>query len=165
MLEYKDFYKIAVYGNEAWKGSFYHSEIAENAYIYTCDFEASKRDGKPTRIIQELAKLLAEDGSEECKDWLYEMAKELGLLDMDYIDFMETDADIISCFLSEKEIKTDTITISGIIFEHGTDDYGLWEGFVLSKEDENAIWKILQKYDTQGCSVRGTRKEIAEEMQ
>ena len=50
--------------------------------------------------------------------------------------------------------------ITGIIFEHGKDDYGLWQGFVLSEEDENAIWKILQKYDTQGCSVRGKQKEI-----
>ena len=54
--------------------------------------------------------------------------------------------------------------ISGIIFEHGKDDYGLWEGFVLSEEDEAVIWQILQKYDTEGCSVRGTRKEIAEEI-
>ena len=54
--------------------------------------------------------------------------------------------------------------ISGIIFEHGKDDFGLWEGFVLSDEDEAAIWQILQKYDTEGCSVRGTRKEIAEEI-
>ena len=55
--------------------------------------------------------------------------------------------------------------IIGIIFEHGKDDYGLWEGFVLSEEDENAIWQILQKYDTEGCSLRGTRKEIAKEME
>ena len=54
--------------------------------------------------------------------------------------------------------------ISGIIFEHGKDDFGLWEGFVLSDEDEAAIWQILQKYDTEGCSVRGTRKEIVEEI-
>ena len=56
------------------------------------------------------------------------------------------------------------IRISSIIFEHGKDDYGLWQGFVLSEEDEDAIYKILQKYETQGCSVRGTRKEIAEEI-
>ena len=56
------------------------------------------------------------------------------------------------------------IRISGIIFKHGEDDYGLWEGFVLSEEDENAIWNIISKYDTQGCSVRGTRKDIAEEI-
>ena len=55
--------------------------------------------------------------------------------------------------------------ISGIIFKHGVDDYDLWEGFVLSEEDENAIWQILQKYETEGGSVRGTRKEIAKEME
>lgn len=164
-MQYSDFYNIAAYGNKAWKGCFSAREIAENAYIYTSDFEWSKRNKKIAHSIQELAKLLAEDGSEECKNWLYEMAKELDLLDMDYIDFMETDSDIISCFLAEKKKETETTTISGIIFKHGADDYGLWEGFVLSEEDENAIWKILQKYDTEGCSVRGTRKEIAKEME
>ncbi len=54
--------------------------------------------------------------------------------------------------------------ISGIIFKHGVDDYDLWEGFVFSEEDEKAIWKILMKYETEGGSVRGTRKEIKEEM-
>lgn len=54
--------------------------------------------------------------------------------------------------------------IHGIIFEHGDDDYGLWEGFNLSKEDADTIQQILSKYDTEGCSVRGTRKEIATEM-
>lgn len=54
--------------------------------------------------------------------------------------------------------------IFAIIFEHGTDDYGIWEGFHLSKEDENAIQAILMKYETEGCSLRGTRKEIAEEL-
>ena len=54
--------------------------------------------------------------------------------------------------------------IYGIIYEHGDDAYGLWEGFNLSEEDSNAIQQILSKYDTEGCSVRGTRKEIAAEM-
>jgi hypothetical protein len=56
------------------------------------------------------------------------------------------------------------ITISGIIFQHGNDDYGLWEGFYLTEEEENLIMEILNKHDTEGCSVRGTRKEIAKEM-
>ena len=53
--------------------------------------------------------------------------------------------------------------ICAIIFEHGNDDYGIWEGLHLSEEDENAIYEILAKYDTQGCSLRGTRKEVAKE--
>ena len=53
--------------------------------------------------------------------------------------------------------------ICAIIFEHGNDDYGIWEGFHLSEEDENAIQQILMKYETEGCSLRGTRKEIANE--
>ena len=161
-MEYRNFYDIAVYGNKMWKGSFDAREIAENAHIYCVDFQWSKENDKVAHNIKELAKLLVEDGSEECKDWLYEMAKELGLLDMDYMDYMETDADIVEMFLAEKD-KSE-VTIVGIIFQHGEDDYGLWEGFMLSEEDDNAIQTILSKYETEGCSVRGTRKEIAEEM-
>ena len=54
--------------------------------------------------------------------------------------------------------------IAGIVIEHGKDDYGLWEGFNLTEDEENAIWDILRKHDTKGCSIRGTRKEIAEEI-
>lgn len=54
--------------------------------------------------------------------------------------------------------------ILGIIIEHGKDDFGYWEGFGLTKSEENAIWDILSKHDTEGCSIRGTRKEIAEEI-
>lgn len=167
MLEYSDFYDIAVYGNEAWKGSFSDSEIAVNAYIYFTDFQWSKENGKVSFVIQELAKLLVEDGSDECKDWLYEMATELGLLDMNFMDYMETDADIISCFLSEKEITTETeeVTISGIIFQHGTNDYSLCTEFSLTKEEHNTIMKILENHINEGGSVRGTRKEIAREME
>ncbi|MBR1744069.1 MAG: hypothetical protein IJ733_19845 [Lachnospiraceae bacterium] len=55
------------------------------------------------------------------------------------------------------------IKICGIIFEHGLDDYGLWEGFALSDTDEEIIQAILAKYDTEGYSVRGSREEIANE--
>ena len=54
--------------------------------------------------------------------------------------------------------------ICGILFEHGNDDFGFWQGFCLTEEEENAIWKILSKHDTEGCSIRGTRREIAEEL-
>lgn len=58
----------------------------------------------------------------------------------------------------------DKIRIAGIIFEHGKNDYGYWEGFSLTEEDKNAIWQILMNHDTEGCSIRGTRKQIAEEI-
>lgn len=54
--------------------------------------------------------------------------------------------------------------ILGIVFEHGNNDFGYWEGFNLTEAEENAIWNILSKHDTEGCSIRGTRKEIAEEI-
>lgn len=58
----------------------------------------------------------------------------------------------------------DKIRISGIVFEHGNNDYGYWEGFSLTEEEENQIMEILMRHDTEGCSIRGTRKEIAEEI-
>ena len=61
MLEYADFYNIAEYGNENWKGSFTPREIANNAYDYLCEYQASKIKGKPTRTIIELCKLICED--------------------------------------------------------------------------------------------------------
>ena len=52
------------------------------------------------------------------------------------------------------------IRIAGILFQHGTDDYDLWEGFDLTEAEENAIMEILSKHDTEGCSVRGTYNQI-----
>lgn len=66
--------------------------------------------------------------------------------------------------LEELNMDEDKIRISGIIFEHGKDDYGLWEGFNLTEDEENQIMGILMNHDTEGCSIRGTRKEIAEEI-
>ena len=54
--------------------------------------------------------------------------------------------------------------IVGIVIEHGSNDFGYWEGFNLTEDEENAIQEILNKHDTEGCSLRGTRKEIAEEI-
>lgn len=54
--------------------------------------------------------------------------------------------------------------ISGIVIEHGKNDFGYWEGFNLTKDEENEIWNILSNHDTEGCSLRGTRKEIVKEI-
>ena len=91
MLDYEFFYNIADYGNANWKGAYTPKEVASNAYEYLCAFEESKAKEVITPVIQELAKLLAEDGSEECKEWLYRMVDELGLIDMDWQDYLDTD--------------------------------------------------------------------------
>lgn len=54
--------------------------------------------------------------------------------------------------------------ISGIVIEYGKNDFGYWEGFNLTEDEENEIWNILSNHDTEGCSLRGTRKEIAKEI-
>ena len=61
MLEYTDFYDIAEYGNENWKGSFTTREVACNAYDYLCEYRYSVAKGKPTRTMVELCKLICED--------------------------------------------------------------------------------------------------------
>ena len=95
MMEFSDFYDIAEYGNEHWNGNYTPKEIACNAYDYMRDFEWSKKafvtDGEIAGTIRELTKLLSQDGSEEAKHWLYQIADELGLIDMDCGDYLETD--------------------------------------------------------------------------
>ena len=70
MMEFNDFYTIAEYGNENWKGSFTPREIANNAYDYLCEFQASKIKGKPTHTMIELCKLICEDMGKEIENIL-----------------------------------------------------------------------------------------------
>ena len=52
------------------------------------------------------------------------------------------------------------VRMAGVLFQHGDDDYALWEGFSLTKEEEEIIAGILFKHDTEGCSVRGAYNQI-----
>ena len=61
MLDYADFYNIAEYGSENWKGYFTPREIANNAYDYKAEYDYSIKQGKPRRTIIELCKLICED--------------------------------------------------------------------------------------------------------
>ena len=76
-LTYSDFYDLAEYGNENWKGSFTPREIAINAYDYTVEYQTSIQSGTATYTIAELINLLEQDGSEECEYWL-DALKEVG---------------------------------------------------------------------------------------
>lgn len=76
-MEYSDFYDIAVYGNEAWKGSFSNKEVACNAYEYKMDFDYSKESGSLASTIYELLLLLDQDNSEETQEWARRIREEL----------------------------------------------------------------------------------------
>lgn len=54
--------------------------------------------------------------------------------------------------------------IIGIVMCHGENDYGYWGGFSLTEEEEEQIYEILMRHDTEGCSIRGTRNDIANEI-
>lgn len=61
MMNFEDFYKLAEYGNEHWKGNFSALEIASNAYDYKVEYDYSIEHNKPSRTMIELCKLLVED--------------------------------------------------------------------------------------------------------
>lgn len=71
-MQYTDFYRIAEYGSKNWRGNFTPAEIAENAYIYKVTYDAY---GLRDRIMQDLIYLLEMDGSDEAKDFLYDLRK------------------------------------------------------------------------------------------
>lgn len=76
-MTYDDFYDIAVYGNEAWKGSFTQREIAVNAYEYLCEFEDSKAKKRMNNTMLCLVDLLMQDGNDECVEWATRILTEI----------------------------------------------------------------------------------------
>ena len=81
-MKYRDFYHIAKYANENWKGNFSEEDIACYAYDYLCEFEYSKRTGKATDVMKILCQNLKEDadnGDMVAKFWLATISKEIVL--------------------------------------------------------------------------------------
>lgn len=100
-MKLEDFLRIAEYGNANWKGSFTTEEVKQNAEIYYADFLYSKENDTISETIKTLAKNLADDvrempDLEEPKQWLYQIVSELGLIDMDYNDYLDTDEWLIN---------------------------------------------------------------------
>lgn len=55
------------------------------------------------------------------------------------------------------------VNLVGFIHQYGADDLSIWS-VQLSAEDEQAINAILEKYQTQGFSVRGNSQMTLEEV-
>lgn len=90
-MEFSDFYDIAEYGNKHWKGAYSQKEVKQNAYDYYTDFLACMDEGELTPVIKELARLLADDGSDEAKYWLFMIASSLNLINITFADCLKTD--------------------------------------------------------------------------
>lgn len=54
--------------------------------------------------------------------------------------------------------------IVGIINQFGENDFSYWTGFCLNDEEQKQIEEILHRHDTEGCSIRGTRSDISNEI-
>lgn len=89
-----DFYEIAAYGNENWRGKFTPEEVACNAYDYLCEFERSKQDGQETEAIKTLIILLVSDGSNQCFEWVKNMREEIKEEGIMY-DFTKSEMEIV----------------------------------------------------------------------
>ena len=94
MMEYGDFYDIAVYANKNWKGTSSKREIACYAYDYYTDFLWSKENDEFAHNIKELCKNLAEDikacpnKSEEAREFLSRISDELGTIKVTLEEFV-----------------------------------------------------------------------------
>lgn len=70
-MDYDDFYDLAVYANDAWKGSFTPKEVAVNAYNYLSDLNWSVENHEVACGISRLVELLKQDESDDAKYWLW----------------------------------------------------------------------------------------------
>ena len=55
--------------------------------------------------------------------------------------------------------------IKGIIFKHGDDDYSVCMPDISKKENEEFLKTLLAVFEDNGCSVRGTKKDILDAIQ
>lgn len=60
-MGYGFWYDVAEYGNEAWKGNFTAREIAENAYDYKREWDATLSEHKVSKGLDDLLHILHED--------------------------------------------------------------------------------------------------------
>ncbi len=57
----------------------------------------------------------------------------------------------------------DTTQIAGVIYKHGSGDFSIWFP-ELSAEENKEVNAVLEKFATSGCSMRGTKQDIIDEV-
>jgi len=164
-MNFKRFYAIAKYGNANWKGNFTEEEVAQNAYDYLCEFKESKEKRECTYTIKALMKLLAEDHTEESMEFLYDMMFELCLISaISMKEFFRLPEKTLNAIIEGNRINLNDCEMVGILYKYNNGDLGLWQ---LDHPEEviDKIQDCLDLYINRGCSVRGTAKEIADEVE
>ena len=90
-MKYQDFFEIARYGNENWKGYYTEEEVIQNAKNYQENYDWSKANGQvDDYTTMFLLNNLAEDwanGNYEVEKWLREMITELKLTESDFKNY------------------------------------------------------------------------------
>lgn len=90
-MRYEDFFELARYANENWKGGYTEEEIKQNAKEYFDNYEWSKANEQvDDYTTMFLLNNLAEDwanGMDEVTKWLREMITELKLTESDFKNY------------------------------------------------------------------------------
>jgi hypothetical protein len=90
-MRYEDFFELARYANENWKGGYTEEEIKQNAKEYFDNYEWSKANEQvDDYTTMFLLNNLAEDwvnGNYEVTKWLREMITELKLTESDFKNY------------------------------------------------------------------------------
>ena len=107
-MTYKDFYRLAQYANDNWKGCLSNEEIADNARIF---YEEYNEDGCAGNNIQSMLEQLFEDGSDEALEFIAELTNKIQDK-ADFIEDMIEDTDNIN-YLAEIIEKCDKLTFYG----------------------------------------------------
>lgn len=79
-MTFDDFYEIAEYANENWKGSFSEREVTENAVMLFEDFNWSLEAEIVSESIKTLLQNLDEDNCEESLHYANMIRHELNLI-------------------------------------------------------------------------------------
>jgi hypothetical protein len=98
-MKYEDFFELARYANENWKGYYTEEEVIQNAKNYQENYDWSKANGQvDDYTTMFLLNNLAEDwanGNYEVAKWLREMITELEMRDIAnnpyLVDFIQSE--------------------------------------------------------------------------
>lgn len=118
-MEYSNFYDIAVYGNENWRGKFSAKEVACDAYDYLVEYQKSNELGIATANMQGLINTLNEDarnGSKKASKFIEK------ILETAKFSYTNEEARKIRKFDSWKEMY-DYLTSGNDLYNVETGDY------------------------------------------